>query len=177
MRTWIYDNLCYLTINCGTGQHSQFLQCFHSGFFLQNSLLCPTSEALVCTQFSFKKLIIQLSSSTIFSKHGQKSCHKSILLKSVFANSPALQMSLNSQQSNVILRSDIHFRKQKKESLASPLSDTPSQYGTHRFSPAQFTTLSIHDRYLNVIGFQKGIRKIHYKCLHLNILLSVMAWG
>ena len=27
-RTWIHDNLCYLTINCDTGQHSQFLQCF-----------------------------------------------------------------------------------------------------------------------------------------------------
>ena len=28
LRTWIYDNLCYLTINCDTGQHSQFLRCF-----------------------------------------------------------------------------------------------------------------------------------------------------
>ena len=28
LRTWIHDNLCYLTINCNTGQHSQFLQCF-----------------------------------------------------------------------------------------------------------------------------------------------------
>ena len=26
-RTWINDNLCYLTINCDTGQHCQFLQC------------------------------------------------------------------------------------------------------------------------------------------------------
>ena len=25
---WIHDNLCYLTINCDTGQHSQFLRCF-----------------------------------------------------------------------------------------------------------------------------------------------------
>ena len=23
------DNLCYLTINCDTGQHSQFLRCFY----------------------------------------------------------------------------------------------------------------------------------------------------
>ena len=27
LRTWIHDNLCYLTINCDTGQHSQFLRC------------------------------------------------------------------------------------------------------------------------------------------------------
>ena len=30
LRTWIHDNLCYLTINCDTGQHSQFLRCFFS---------------------------------------------------------------------------------------------------------------------------------------------------
>ena len=28
LRTWICDNLCFLTINCDTGQHSQFLRCF-----------------------------------------------------------------------------------------------------------------------------------------------------
>ena len=28
LRTWIHDNLCYLTINCDTGQHSQFLRCY-----------------------------------------------------------------------------------------------------------------------------------------------------
>ena len=28
LRTWINDNLCYLIINCDTGQHSQFLRCF-----------------------------------------------------------------------------------------------------------------------------------------------------
>ena len=28
LRAWINDNLCSLTINCDTGQHSQFLQCF-----------------------------------------------------------------------------------------------------------------------------------------------------
>ena len=28
LRAWINDNLCYLTINCDTGQHSQFLRCF-----------------------------------------------------------------------------------------------------------------------------------------------------
>ena len=28
LRTWIQANLCYLTINCDTGQHSQFLRCF-----------------------------------------------------------------------------------------------------------------------------------------------------
>ena len=29
LRTWIHDNICYLTINCDTGQHSQFLRCFY----------------------------------------------------------------------------------------------------------------------------------------------------
>ena len=29
LRTWIHDNLWYLTINCDTGQHSQLLQCFN----------------------------------------------------------------------------------------------------------------------------------------------------
>ena len=28
LRTWILDNLCYLTIKSDTGQHSQFLRCF-----------------------------------------------------------------------------------------------------------------------------------------------------
>ena len=27
LRTWIHDNLCYLTIRSDTGQHSQFLRC------------------------------------------------------------------------------------------------------------------------------------------------------
>ena len=30
LRTWIHDNHCYLTINCDTGQHSQFLRCLNS---------------------------------------------------------------------------------------------------------------------------------------------------
>ena len=28
LRTWIHDNLCYLTIKSDSGQHSQFLRCF-----------------------------------------------------------------------------------------------------------------------------------------------------
>ena len=31
LRTWIHDNLCYLTIKSDTGQHSQFLRCFYHG--------------------------------------------------------------------------------------------------------------------------------------------------
>ena len=31
LRTWIHDNLCYLTIKSDTGQHSQFLRCLHKG--------------------------------------------------------------------------------------------------------------------------------------------------
>ena len=29
LRTWIHNNLCDLTINCDTGQHSQFLRCLN----------------------------------------------------------------------------------------------------------------------------------------------------
>ena len=29
LRSWIHDYLCYLAFNCDTGQHSQFLRCFH----------------------------------------------------------------------------------------------------------------------------------------------------
>ena len=34
LRTWIDDNFCYLTINCDTGQHSQFLRCFSLVLFI-----------------------------------------------------------------------------------------------------------------------------------------------
>ena len=30
LRTWINDHLCYLIINCDTGQHLQFLRCLAS---------------------------------------------------------------------------------------------------------------------------------------------------
>ena len=33
LRTWIHDNLCYLTINCDAGQYSQFLRCLHVQLF------------------------------------------------------------------------------------------------------------------------------------------------
>ena len=39
LRTWIHDNLCYLTINCDTGQHSQFLRCFHTRVFFGYQLV------------------------------------------------------------------------------------------------------------------------------------------
>ena len=32
LRTWIHDNLCYLTIKSDTGQHSQFLRCLFLQF-------------------------------------------------------------------------------------------------------------------------------------------------
>ena len=32
LRTWIHDNLCYLTIKSDPGQHSQFLRCFFFTF-------------------------------------------------------------------------------------------------------------------------------------------------
>ena len=37
LRTWIHDNLCYLTINCDTGQHLQFLRCFEKYSHLHSS--------------------------------------------------------------------------------------------------------------------------------------------
>ena len=33
LRTWNHDKISYLTINCDTGQHSQFLRCFQLWFF------------------------------------------------------------------------------------------------------------------------------------------------
>ena len=42
LRTWINDNLCYLTINCDTGQHSQFLRCFWYIFVLTKQLCIKT---------------------------------------------------------------------------------------------------------------------------------------
>ena len=37
LRTRIHDNLCYPTINCGTGQHSQFLRWFCQNWRFQMS--------------------------------------------------------------------------------------------------------------------------------------------
>ena len=59
LRTWIHDNLCYLTINCDTGQHSQFLRCFpFQGLFIQwiLSIWTPsptTIDEQLLTKFSF----------------------------------------------------------------------------------------------------------------------------
>ena len=47
LRTWINDNLCYLTFNCDTGQHSQFLR-----RFLSNCIFPRTS----CHQGNEKQL-------------------------------------------------------------------------------------------------------------------------
>ena len=42
LRTWIHDNLCYLTSNCDTGQHSRFLRCFSNCMFIvQAKHGCP----------------------------------------------------------------------------------------------------------------------------------------
>ena len=41
LRTWIHDNLCYLTIKSDTGQHSQFLRCFVVCLFVEACLLLP----------------------------------------------------------------------------------------------------------------------------------------
>ena len=40
LRTWIHDNLWYLTLNCDTGQHLQFLRCLNDGFPKDPCLLC-----------------------------------------------------------------------------------------------------------------------------------------
>ena len=39
LRTWIHDNLCYLTNNCDTGQHSQFLRCLQFKVILEGNIL------------------------------------------------------------------------------------------------------------------------------------------
>ena len=43
----VHDNLCYLTINCDTGQHSQFLRCLWNGFRYYFSLQCGTASSCV----------------------------------------------------------------------------------------------------------------------------------
>ena len=46
-RTWIHDNLCYLPINCNTGQHSQFLRCFiHTSASLLEHYISEKSQHL-----------------------------------------------------------------------------------------------------------------------------------
>ena len=42
LRTWFHDNLCYLTINCDTGQRSQFLQCLANTLLLRS---WPSTDA------------------------------------------------------------------------------------------------------------------------------------
>ena len=46
LRTWILDNLCYLTIKSDTGQHSQFLRCFSTA---------QKTDDLLCLDFLFVK--------------------------------------------------------------------------------------------------------------------------
>ena len=43
LRTWIHDNLCYLTIKSDSGQHSQFLR-----YFLHNALKRQTLKSGLC---------------------------------------------------------------------------------------------------------------------------------
>ena len=38
LKTWIHDNLCYVGIKSDSGQHSQFLRCFPSGFPRLNNI-------------------------------------------------------------------------------------------------------------------------------------------
>ena len=49
LRTWIHDILCYPTINCDTGQHSQFLRCFYQypTFKLFNDILQNSCRPLI----------------------------------------------------------------------------------------------------------------------------------
>ena len=90
LRTWIHDNLCYLTINCDTGQHSQFLRCFLSlspfhfyfpfililtlPFFTFSVLIfnftSQCSLSLSCSYFHF--LIFTLSGSTSWQNTSDK---------------------------------------------------------------------------------------------------------
>ena len=51
LRTWIHDNLCYLTIKSDTGQHSQFLRCFEISF---------TSAIMLFLKKSFYKKVFDV---------------------------------------------------------------------------------------------------------------------
>ena len=50
LRPWIYDNNCFLTVNCDTGQHLQFLWCFQNAgkrsFFQDKNLKFDISALL-----------------------------------------------------------------------------------------------------------------------------------
>ena len=52
LRTLINGNLCYLTMNCDTGQHSQFLRCFALG--LVEILFLPMSCHVACDRISLQ---------------------------------------------------------------------------------------------------------------------------
>ena len=58
LRTWIQDNLCYLTINCDTGQHSQFLRCFVNKYSLEDVDFLLILEALDLLLVSVKGSIL-----------------------------------------------------------------------------------------------------------------------
>ena len=59
LRTWIHDNLCYLTINCDTGQHSQFLRCLILWLCVDNTdcLEIVISYILAASHYSEREFI------------------------------------------------------------------------------------------------------------------------
>ena len=67
LRTWIHDNLCYLTINCDTGQHSQFLRCFKKKV-TRNSHFSRPAETDPLKDLSYVFVLLSFSISPILDK-------------------------------------------------------------------------------------------------------------
>ena len=63
LRTWIHDNLCYLTINCDSGQHSQFLRCFRHWECIVNR--CQSAKLF--PKINLNQLLLECSSEQFFS--------------------------------------------------------------------------------------------------------------
>ena len=57
LRTWINDNICYLTINCDTGQHSQFLRCLKVLSHYEGLRRIPWEQEINCKDAKKKYFI------------------------------------------------------------------------------------------------------------------------
>ena len=87
----MHDNLCYLTINCDTGQHSQFLRCFL--FLLTSEHPCFPRYAcwLIDEKHLIKGKVTHLRQANIYNKN---TC-------SFFYHSGAADSRLQKQSSSI----------------------------------------------------------------------------
>ena len=81
---WFHDNLCYLTITCDTGQHSQFLRCFTPHLPLTSDCVCRAGRIMLeqhvtCdmwgekkTKFVFFFFLSNISLMQLHSKEGKE---------------------------------------------------------------------------------------------------------